>query len=127
MQDHFLVGVAEVHVIEGHVSLHPDIGGGLPVLAGALPGPHVGALLGLYQSTVGPFLDVYQFHVAFIGFGNLVQETEDPVSTGQAHDDRIELHADLSNGHVEAFIKGQETGQAAQSKAAHAAQSQDTT
>ena len=82
--------------------------------------------MGLHQSTVGPFLDVYQFHVAFIGFGNLVQETEDPVSTGQAHDDRVELHADLGDGHVEALIKGQEAGQAAQGEATHSAQGQDT-
>ena len=55
-----------------------------------------------------------------------IQQGEDTGAASQSHDDRVQLHGDLSDGLVEALIKGQEAGQLAQRQAADAADGQRT-
>ena len=64
----------------------------------------VGALFGLGQGAVGVFPGVHQGDVALIGFRIFVQQAENPVSAGKAHNDGVQLHADLGDGHVEALL-----------------------
>ena len=93
-----VVGVAEVHAVEDHVSLQLHISGGAVRLVEMLPRPHAGALLRLHNLAV-LLLRVYQRDIAVVNFRLLIQQREHAVCSGHGHHDEVQLHADLVDGH----------------------------
>ena len=72
------------------------------------PRPHAGVVVGLLELPgVGVDLRVDERHIAFVGFGLLVDELKDTVGAGEAHDHGVDLLRDLADlsaellGHVE--------------------------
>ena len=63
-----------------------------------LPRPDVGALRVFLQGAVGVLTGVDQRDIAVVGLGFLVQQGEDAVRTGQAHDDHVDLVGHLADG-----------------------------
>ena len=72
------------------------------------PCPHAGVVVGLLElPSLGVDLRVDERHIAFVGFGLLVDELKDAVGAGEAHDHGVDLLRDLTDlsaellGHVE--------------------------
>ena len=125
VQDDFALIVAEVHILKDDVALQLGVSdSAIGVLL--FPGPDAGGLVGLGQGVVGLELGMHQGDVALVDLGLFIQQGEDTGAASQSHDDCVQLHGDLSDGLVEALIKGQEAGQLAQRQAADAADGQRT-
>ena len=118
--------IAKVHIRKGDVPLHLLIGGG-PIVMGVLPGPEVGALLGLHQLLVRAILSVYQGHISLIGLRGLIHHLKDTLCTCKSHNDAVGLHGHLADGHIEALVQGEEGHYSAQGHPAQVAHSHSRT
>ena len=125
MQDDLARIIAKVYILKDNISLQ------FTVVCAAigvhtLPGPQVGALLGFGHRIIRQAFGVDQHDLALVHFRLFVQQVKDTLAAGQSHDDGVELHGDLADGHVQGAVEGQKAGQLAQGQACHARQSQRT-
>ena len=125
MQDDLAQIIAKVYILKDNISLQ------FTVVCAAigvhtLPGPQVGALLGFGHRIIRQAFGVDQHDLALVHFRLFVQQVKDTLAAGQSHDDGVELHGDLADGHVQGAVEGQKAGQLAQGQACHARQSQRT-
>ena len=79
-----------------------------------LPGPVTGTLRAFGDVAVFVNFGVDQLDIAVVFLGRFIHQLEDPLGTGQSHNDGVDLVADLGNGHVEGPGQGQEGDQLAQ-------------
>ena len=124
MEHDLLIVISKIHTVKDNISRKLHIIHGLIRLVDMLPGPSSGALPALFQFPI--FLGhIDQGHIACVGLLRFIHELEDPLRPCHSHDDGIQLLADLVDGHAEALVESQKTGQPAQREAAHPVEGQD--
>ena len=115
MKDHFVIPVAEVYVVECDISLELLISRAVVrLLVIMFPRPMAGVLVCLNDRSVFIIFAVDQHDVSLVGLRLFVQKLEDTFRTRKSHDDTVELHTYLVDGHTETLI---ETCKAPDSKA----------
>src|SRR5699024_460316 len=82
VQHRFFRYIGKVYIKEPNIALEAGIGNSA-VIVGMLPSPDIGTLRAFFQLAFLIFLSVDQGNVSVIGFLLLIQQSEDPVSTGQ--------------------------------------------
>ena len=92
--------IAEVHVKEPDIALHPGIGD-CAVSVGMFPRPHACAVVGLRENAV-LLLGIDQRHIALVGLRLFVQQFEDTSCAGKRHNDCTRLLGNLADGHGKA-------------------------
>ena len=102
MQHRILRHIAEVHMLHDNVALQLPVGGGAIGLVEMLPGPVAGALRGLTDVPLAINFSIDQMDIALVLLRLLVHQGEDSLSTGQGHDNGVDLVGNLGDGHVEA-------------------------
>ena len=123
MEDDLFGVVAEVHIMELDVPFQLGVDR-LAVFIHLFPRPGAGGLVCLGHAAIGGVLGMDQRDGALVGLRLLVQQRKDALAARQCHDDGVDLHGDLVDGHVEAFVVGQEAGQLAQRQTGGAGQRQ---
>ena len=106
---HLVVGrVAKVDVVHDQVAAQRYVLDLAGCAVRMFPRPHAGVVVRLLElPSLGVHLRVDECHVAFVGFGLLVDELKDTVGAGEAHDHGVDLLRDLADlstellGHVE--------------------------
>ena len=120
VQDDLLRGVAEGDMVKPHIALELYMAEGA-ILFRDLPGQGVGVgVVAFDQVFVLVELGMHQGDGALVLFRLLIQKAEDPLGTGQGHDDRVHLLGYLADGHIEALGQGHKGGDGAQGGAEHA-------
>ena len=89
------------------------------------PSPHTGTLACLNDLSVF-FLGIDQSNITFVIFRLFIQKSKDTFCTRHSHNDKVQLLADLHDRHIQTLIKGKETCQTTQGKAAKSTDSKDT-
>ena len=120
--------IAEIHIVHGDVALQLGIGEAA-VTVGMLPGPMAGMGVCLGDGAVFCDMGIDQGHIAFVGLRLLIHQLEDPFCACQGHNDGIELHGDLVDGHIEIAgqdHKGHQAAQAQQRLAGNHSHAEDT-
>jgi len=99
--------VAKVNVVHANVATQLLVGEGAIVVR-VLPCPQARVLVGLDKlAGCSVALGVYERDIAFVLFRLLVNELEDAVGAGKAHDHGVDLHRNLADlaaellGHIE--------------------------
>ena len=113
MQHRLIRSIAEIHIVHGDVALQFRVGHGAVGLVGMLPGPVAGTLVGFGDVAVFVYFRIDQPDIALVLLRLLVHQFEDPLRTGQCHDNGIDLVGDLGNGHVEGPGQGQKADELA--------------
>ncbi len=136
MQDHLLIGIAEVHVFKHNIALERDICCCIRCLMIMFPRPPAGVPVGLDKTAddlsgktvrILSFIpslcscinsgrslrigDTHQSDVSVIDLRLFIEQHEDTVCTRKCHDDGIHLHRYLVDRHREIFIESKERGQ----------------
>ena len=117
MQDHLVVPVAEINTVKGDIAFQSLISRRIFGLVVMFPGPLAGVPVGLDDGTVRAALTVDQHDITFIGLGLGIHQIENTLRTCQSHDDAVELHAHLIDGHGKAPVQGQKACQRTDRKA----------
>ena len=98
VKDHLLICVSEINIIKGNITFHGLIGCCIVCLVVMLPCPVSCVMICLDDLSVF-LLRVYQHYITVISLSRLIKELKYSVSSGQRHDDGVELHTYLVDGH----------------------------
>ncbi len=115
MQDNFILGIAEIHVVKTHLAAHARIGQ-RTVLVGMLPCPDAGTLRRFVQLALFVVLGVDQRNIAVVLLGQFVHQLENTVRACHCHNNRVQLLGNLGKRHGEAFCQLQKGCDIAQRK-----------
>ena len=109
IMEHDLVRfIAEINLVHDDISGQRHVGRRLVrLLVEMLPCPLICPPAALRDRSVFPDLCIDQRHISFIRLRLLIEKRKDAPRPGQRHDDRIELLADLVDGHIEASVECQ--------------------
>ena len=118
VKHHFVIPVAEVHMIECDVSLQFLISCAvIRLFVIVLPRPVAGMLLSLNDIAAFIILTVDQHDVSVVRLRFFVKKFEDALCARKSHNDTVELHAHLVDRHAETLVESQKTRQAADCEA----------
>ena len=118
---HGLFGhITEVHIVHGDVAFQLRVGDGAVSLMGMLPRPAAGAFGALHQIAIFILFGIDQRDIAVILLGSLIHQVENPLRTGQRHNDGVDLVGNLGDGHIERAGERQKGYQLAQCQQAAA-------
>ena len=96
MQHELILVVAEVHVVEHDLAAQLGVGDGAVRLVRVLPGPDVGALLGLIDLVALALPGVDELDIALVLLRLLVHQVENALRAGGGGDDEVYLHGELA-------------------------------
>ena len=125
MENHLLLGVSEVYIVEYDITLKFFVCSGSVSLMEMLPCPDTGTFIGFFNGVIGSvasglvnLLCIYKCNITVIRLGLLIHQLEDSVSAGKCHDDGVDLHAYLVDRHIELSVECQIADKCSESQSA---------
>ena len=130
MQNNLVIRISKIHSAERHIALKRDVGDRSVRLMGVLPGPQTGPLRELRRGSfrmlrticirilsAGLLFHIDKLHIAVVLLRLFIQKPEDTIRSGKRRDDGIELHGNLIDWHIEAFVERKERSKRTDRKA----------
>ena len=125
MKHDLVIVVSKIHTIKHHVTLQFFISDSAVCLMRMFPCPDTGTHRGLRESSIRLLHCIYQRHITIIHLFRLIKQIKHTLSTGQCHNDRVELLRHLRDRHIEASGQLQEGCQTAKGQTADSGNSKD--
>ena len=105
VKDNLVFRITKVHMVQHYAAFQLGIGDRTVRFMGMFPSPQIGAGFRFGELAIFIHLGIDQFHIAFIGFGDLIHQLKHTLCTSRSVDHKVHLLAHLGDGVSKALVQ----------------------